>query len=260
MAISILFFTDFNLLIELLERYISSDGEIMAKNHYFAVATLCLCPLYFFVVFILAVYIYKFFSAKMSIYLLIYFIIFFTHLIINLNPSYIFGEDGFLEWTTVVVSILATILFFFASAFGVRCAFFLGFFWLIFAMEEISWGQRVFGIDSPQFVENYNYQNELNLHNFLNPVIEYLYLIFFLIIASIFTSFRNAHLLSSIYSSPSVYFVMKVGDKYNIAVMLILCVLVSPAYFELTEFLEQQLALIGLILSVTILRELKLKK
>jgi len=34
-------------------------------------------------------------------------------------------------------------------------------------MEEISWGQRLFGFDSPYFFEQYNIQSETNLHNFL---------------------------------------------------------------------------------------------
>ena len=265
MLISIYLFTDFNLLIEFLERNISSDGEITSK--YFAVTAVCLFPLYYFLIIILSVNLFKFFKLfpiKLSIYLLIYLIIFFTHLIIHLNANNIFNqtmkEDGFLEWATVGVAILAMILFFFASAFGVRCAFFLGIFWLIFAMEEISWGQRILEIESPPLVEKYNYQEELNFHNFLNPIISHLYFIFFLTITSVFTSFRNARLFSLLYSLKSVSFVMKVGDRYNIAVILIFCTLASLAYFDLAEFLEEQLALIGLILSFIILRELKLKK
>ena len=258
-------FINFDLLIEFLERYIAPDGHIEAK--YIAVLKFCSSPLYFFIIFVLTLNIFKFlklFPIKLSIYLLIYFIIFFTHLIIHLNANNIFNqtmkEDDFLEWATAGVSILATIFFFFASAFGVRCAFFLGIFWLTFAMEEISWGQRILAIENPQFVEKYNYQKELNFHNFLNPIINYLYLIFFLTSASIFTSFRNARLFSSVYSLKSVSFIVHVADKYNISVLLIFCTLVSPKFFNLSEFLEQQLALIGLILSLTILKELKLKK
>ena len=258
-------FINFDLLIEFLERYIVPDGHIEAK--YTAVCKFCLSPPYFSVIFVLALNIFEYLKLspiKLSIYLLIYFIIFLTHLFIHLNANDIFNqtmkEDDFLEWATAVVSILATIFFFFASAFGVRCAFFLGVFWLIFAMEEISWGQRIFAFENPQFVEKYNYQQELNFHNFLNPIIDYLYIIFFLTIASIFTSFRNARLFSSVYSLKSVSFVVHVADKYNISVLLIFCTLVSPKFFSLSEFLEQQLALIGIILSLIILKELKLKK
>lgn len=34
-------------------------------------------------------------------------------------------------------------------------------------MEEISWGQRLFGIESPEFFAEHNVQGETNLHNFL---------------------------------------------------------------------------------------------
>jgi len=34
--------------------------------------------------------------------------------------------------------------------------------------EEISWGQRIFGIETPEYISQYNKQNEINLHNTLN--------------------------------------------------------------------------------------------
>jgi tetratricopeptide (TPR) repeat protein len=34
-------------------------------------------------------------------------------------------------------------------------------------MEEISWGQRIFGFESPEFFKRYNLQRETNLHNIL---------------------------------------------------------------------------------------------
>ncbi|WP_394730163.1 hypothetical protein [Altererythrobacter sp. GH1-8] len=37
----------------------------------------------------------------------------------------------------------------------------------VVGMEEISWGQRVLGIESPKTFEQWNYQQELNLHNLL---------------------------------------------------------------------------------------------
>lgn len=35
-------------------------------------------------------------------------------------------------------------------------------------MEEISWGQRLFSIESPEFFQQHNYQDEITLHNFLS--------------------------------------------------------------------------------------------
>jgi hypothetical protein len=34
------------------------------------------------------------------------------------------------------------------------------------AMEEISWGQRIFNIATPTFIAEHNYQEEISLHNF----------------------------------------------------------------------------------------------
>src|SRR5690606_26021664 len=45
------------------------------------------------------------------------------------------------------------------AAFAVAIAFF------VFAGEEISWGQRIFNIETGEFMQQYNWQNEMNLHN-----------------------------------------------------------------------------------------------
>ena len=39
-------------------------------------------------------------------------------------------------------------------------------------MEEISWGQRLFAIESPEFFVENNVQGETNLHNFLTGLEE----------------------------------------------------------------------------------------
>lgn len=41
----------------------------------------------------------------------------------------------------------------------------LGLFFLFCAGEEISWGQRIFGIETPEFMEVENAQKEFNFHN-----------------------------------------------------------------------------------------------
>lgn len=41
----------------------------------------------------------------------------------------------------------------------------LGLFFLFCAGEEISWGQRIFGIETPEFMEKENAQKEFNFHN-----------------------------------------------------------------------------------------------
>ncbi len=86
-------------------------------------------------------------------------------------------EDGIIEWLTVVLTITACILvmklvwneylsnrisihLIFLLLFAAGCIFFAG--------EEISWGQRIIGIETKAispWLANVNRQNELNLHN-----------------------------------------------------------------------------------------------
>ena len=82
-------------------------------------------------------------------------------------------EGGFIEYGTSLAYILA---FIFAIPIG---KFFLeikqkplGIFYYLIAvacifvgLEEISWGQRLLGIESPDFFETYNSQSEITIHN-----------------------------------------------------------------------------------------------
>ncbi len=77
-------------------------------------------------------------------------------------------EDGFVEYLTSVFYFLASGLFLFANK---KHRFKNMFFWFLAAMcfaiggEEISWGQRIFGIETPSNLGSINVQQELNLHN-----------------------------------------------------------------------------------------------
>jgi hypothetical protein len=84
------------------------------------------------------------------------------------------SEEGFLEWVTVILLVPA-------AWFGARSAlrvpdltrrtfvrrswFALTFVCVYFAGEEISWGQKIFFWDTPEFIGALNDQNETNLHN-----------------------------------------------------------------------------------------------
>ena len=82
-------------------------------------------------------------------------------------------EDGPLEWLTVVAFVIAAgvlvwraatlrkirpLIFTLVTLAGAAVLFFG-------AGEEISWGQRIFGIETPGFMEEHNKQKEMNLHN-----------------------------------------------------------------------------------------------
>lgn len=88
-------------------------------------------------------------------------------------------EDGIVEYLGAVFSLLAACLFLLSylrsdgeanSFFGVttkRNIWFLGLAFLMFVAfgEEISWGQRIFGWNTPELLGELNAQGETNLHN-----------------------------------------------------------------------------------------------
>jgi hypothetical protein len=86
------------------------------------------------------------------------------------------GEDGVVEYTTSVAYLLAGVIgVLVAKAYSRDGKRLLVVLWLLFALalvvvalEEISWGQRLFGVETPEAFAG-NVQGELNLHN-LEPV------------------------------------------------------------------------------------------
>ncbi|MCX4029874.1 hypothetical protein H0A36_02615 [Endozoicomonas sp. SM1973] len=82
-------------------------------------------------------------------------------------------EDGLIEWLTVLGLLLCagiciyriSILWrqkaplFLVTLSILMCAFIFG------AGEEISWGQRIFNVESNAFFKQYNAQGEINIHN-----------------------------------------------------------------------------------------------
>ena len=85
---------------------------------------------------------------------------------------YIIGEDSVVEWLTFICLISTGILSLIVAS-GIRkkhqyihwfFVLFLGFN-LLAGMEEISWGQRVFDVQTTGVFREYSDQNEMNLHN-----------------------------------------------------------------------------------------------
>jgi hypothetical protein len=84
-------------------------------------------------------------------------------------------EDEALEWATFWAFFLAAALFGKRAREqhreGIRLPWFyigLSLFCFLVAMEEISWGQRVFGFRPPDYFLANNFQQELNIHNVLS--------------------------------------------------------------------------------------------
>ena len=101
----------------------------------------------------------------------------------------LYGEDHFFEWLTVALLLLSAVLL----ILSIRKLIFLelkqnelriirsvlillSFLLFVMAMEELSWGQRIFNWDADSF--GGNFQKETNLHNYFNPDFKIIYPLF----------------------------------------------------------------------------------
>jgi hypothetical protein len=118
---------------------------------------------------------------------LIYLVVLLTYLILTYFIFYVFekndiiflAKEGSVFETLGAFGFLLTSLFFFylfkKSSTGNNCFFFktkknlffllLGMLFFIGFGEEISWGQRIFNLQTPEAVKKVNMQGELNIHN-----------------------------------------------------------------------------------------------
>ena len=79
-------------------------------------------------------------------------------------------EDALVENSTAFLFFLTALLLLAIAARGRgvpgRWLYILGALAFVFATgEEISWGQRIFGFETPNYLREINFQNEFNLHN-----------------------------------------------------------------------------------------------
>ena len=83
-------------------------------------------------------------------------------------------EDEYVEWASFLAFAIAAVIYVLAAVrptFDWRLDWFLlglGAFCLFVALEEISWGQRVFGYRPPEYFLEENFQQEFNLHNIVD--------------------------------------------------------------------------------------------
>ncbi|MFV0593632.1 MAG: hypothetical protein ACK5M7_19830 [Draconibacterium sp.] len=86
---------------------------------------------------------------------------------------YVVREDGWVEYLTALFLLLSAIVLGINAVKAIRRGdkkqilfYSLACLVLIFGLgEEISWGQRIFGIQSGEYFLEHNYQSETNLHN-----------------------------------------------------------------------------------------------
>lgn len=83
------------------------------------------------------------------------------------------AEDGFFQWMIFYTLLFASILSFYranilkpfrGSVFS-ACLILGGIIFFIFAMDEISWGQRIFDFSSPHFFLTHNTKMQVNVHH-----------------------------------------------------------------------------------------------
>lgn len=114
----------------------------------------------------------KIILATVAVILIIGYILFYTN--VPLFQEYV-REDGVVEWLTVAGLLLGSFLCLrrFLQLRKTRTTWFLfvtlfaSIFLFFAAGEEISWGQRIFGIESSEFFKEHNKQGETNLHNLI---------------------------------------------------------------------------------------------
>lgn len=83
------------------------------------------------------------------------------------------AEDGFFQWMIFYTLLFASIMCFyranllkpFRGTIFATCQVLAGIIFLAFAMDEISWGQRIFNFNSPHFFIVHNTRMQFNFHH-----------------------------------------------------------------------------------------------
>tara|TARA_B100001057_G_scaffold235864_1_gene236133 strand:- start:699 stop:1346 length:648 start_codon:yes stop_codon:yes gene_type:complete len=154
--------------------------------------------------------------------------VFFSFLIISVNflftdyknlYLYLIKEDGIIEYSTAFFLLFSSIYLIYIfnnnnnnqNNFGLllfSIAFFFGF------GEEISWGQRIFDMESPFFFTENNLQNETNIHNLMINGIEFNKWIFTYLSVFIFSIYFG--FLPFLYKK--IIFLRELFDKFSIVI------------------------------------------
>lgn len=184
---------------DLIPLQIKSPG--LVKFYMIAVCSVCVVALLFFVIskrfrgFVIRYCrSHPLFVGLLTAFYLIYLIsrIFFVDTLF----LWLFYEDGVFEYLTTVFFVVGAFFFLLRvvknkermSGYTKLFIFGMALFCFSVGMEEISWGQRILGFETPEEFEKINVQGETTVHNLVHP--EYhpiLYLIISLILLVFFT-------------------------------------------------------------------------
>lgn len=89
----------------------------------------------------------------------------------GLHRDYVQGEDRLVEWLTFMFFLMSSVVTFYMIKYrngtsrDLVYLIVMGSFLLVCAGEEISWGQRILGFETPLPISEINDQKEFNLHN-----------------------------------------------------------------------------------------------
>ena len=173
-------------------------------------------------------------------------------------------EDGFTEWSTVVMLVIGFVVCFRRvwllrgqrpTSFIVM-TFLLGLFFFFGAGEEISWGQRIFGVESSEFFAQHNAQGETNLHNLIVNDTKINKLIFgrglgimlFLYLAVLIPLYRRKESVRNFMDK----FAVPIAQNYQIVAYIILLIIVqvlmaSSKKGEMLEFAGSIIFLLNVV-------------
>lgn len=147
----------------------------------------------------------------------------------------LFDEDGLFESLTAVFFLLAAMLFLFSLSGKKR--FYINFFIAMLAimcffvgMEEISWGQRIFNIETPAELRQINYQDEITIHNLISPDYHPLIYFIFSLFCMVFFAFKGNRRYDSLFWVEKVYLP---SQKFiGVALLLPLITIYNMEHFE----------------------------
>jgi hypothetical protein len=115
--------------------------------------------------------------------------------------------------------------------------------------EEINWGQRALELEPSEFFKTYNFQDEISLHNFLNPLFIFIYP------AVGMSSFIILIFLWMFYKGEKNYY-LKLFIPHKNLFFLIFC-MAGASYNGDSEIYEEMLTVFFLLYSIRILFSLK---
>lgn len=271
LSLAVTLFLDFDGLIRLIETRITSDGKIENPR----------AVVYSIYLFLFSVGIILFLlkgacsdTTKMKnifrlpfhiklFYLLFATILLFTFLFRSVYAYY--KEDGILENVTVLMAFAAGFILLYVAIqykFTIRglFAFALAASVLLFALEEISWGQRIFGWETTALMLEVNIQQENNLHNLFNKYFDIGYVLLTGLLASLFF-FRDQWIsfFSKYWQTRVFVGFMPSQDFYYTGYFYIFLMLFTLVFDRGGETLEASIALMSLFYAQDMVKKLETK-